>query len=45
LLGVKRAVVERVEFDQGEDVLVVGVRPGAPAAGPVWGLPAPLPRV
>ena len=29
LLGVERAVVERVEFAQGEDVLVVGVRPGA----------------
>jgi len=33
LLGVKRAVVERVEFDQGEDVLVVGVRPGARQRG------------
>jgi len=33
LLGVERAVVERVEFTQGEDVLVVGVRPGARQRG------------
>jgi len=33
LLGVERAVVERVELDQGEDVLVVGVRPGARQRG------------
>ena len=33
MLGVERAVVERVEFDQGEDVLVVGVRPGARQRG------------
>ncbi len=33
MLGVERAVVERVEFTQGEDVLVVGVRPGARQRG------------
>jgi hypothetical protein len=33
VVGVERAVVERVEFDQGEDVLVVGVRP--PPSAPV----------
>jgi hypothetical protein len=36
LLGVEKTVVERVEFDEGDAVMVASVRPGALKEGPAW---------
>ena len=44
VVGVEKAVVEDVEFDQEQGCVVVSVRPTARARGQ-WNLPAALSRV
>ncbi len=43
MLGVEKTVIERVEFDEDEEVLVAGVRPTKRETGPVWGVSATQP--